>query len=174
MREKERKKGKKQRKNKRTNARTSERTKEPKRWRTAAPRPRRLLGQVEEGRRGDHVVEDGADAGRVGDHHHAEEVEEHHVAMAILRGVAQLLRHHQVLQHRQNVIAWGARGRGKTKDRVTGAAEPTRYAVDVMGCVNVGRVRRQGEYKVRAVGARGRSNTYQVTVLYALAQQITV
>lgn len=72
---------------------------------TAVARLRGFPGQIDDGCRGDHVVEDGADASRVRHHDHAEHVKEHHVAVAISGGVSQLLRHEQVLEDGQDVVA---------------------------------------------------------------------
>ena len=43
-----------------------------------------FLGQIEEGGCGHHVVEDGADTGRVSHHDDPQQVEKDHVAMSIL------------------------------------------------------------------------------------------
>lgn len=76
-------------------------------WRhTCVPRQRGLLGQIQEGGCGHHVVEDGADACRVRHHHHAQHIEKHHVAVAILGRVGQHVRHQQVPEHSQDVVPW--------------------------------------------------------------------
>lgn len=75
-------------------------------WPTPIAWPWGLFGQIEKGGCCNHVVEDGANTGWVSHHNYPQQVKKDHVAMTILWGISQLLWHYQMLQDRQDVVAW--------------------------------------------------------------------